>query len=176
MTQGTTQGESTVLSNKIEKSIRNYTRNITGKEVEDIQTKLLSQPIKQLEYVVEHIISDVKLECSDHTEDNKIMFSFTRKNYGYMMATHAFHLLGDISSGEPDLCSIYGETKGYYIGSWITGYGFFNVMFPKSTTRPLNDDEVDYWSGRHVAIGSQPSYGFNIDDLKASRKICEAQS
>jgi hypothetical protein len=111
--------------------------------------------------------------------EGKFEIEFYRRPLGYMMATRAFHKLGDLSSDGPDLCRIYGDTRedfshvGYYVGSWVTGYGFFNVLFPKETTRPLTDEEVDYWSGRSVQIANQPPWGFNVDDLKASRLILE---
>lgn len=111
-----------------------------------------------------------------NTKDNSITITFEREKIGYMMATRAFHLLGDISSDEPDLCHIYGITENgfYYVGMWELGYGFFNVLFPKETTRPLTDDEVDEWSGRKTQIAHQPAYGYNADDLRASRGNIES--
>ena len=61
----------------------------------------------------------------------------------YMMATTAIHKLGDISSDEPDLCSITDEDEENYIGMWVTGYGFFGVKFPKATTRELTVKEIE---------------------------------
>lgn len=83
---------------------------------------------------------------------------------GKMMATKAIHMLGDISSDTPDLCSIYGETRTCWIGCWVTGYGFMNVKFPKKTTRKLTKEEAEYWRSRATRIGSQPAFPVRIAD------------
>ena len=70
----------------------------------------------------------------------------------YMMATTAIHKLGDISSPTPDICSIEGEDGDDYIGQWVTGLGFFNVRFPKSTTRDLTDQEIEFYSKQRYAM------------------------
>lgn len=74
----------------------------------------------------------------------------------YMMATKANHELGDISREEPDLCVIHGEDEENYIGNWVTGFGFINVKFPKSTTRELTDEEKEKWNGRQITISGSP--------------------
>lgn len=71
----------------------------------------------------------------------------------YMMATKAIHKLGDISREEPDLCVIHSENEENFIGNWVTGFGFVEVKFPKSTTRELTDEEKDKWHGVRIAIG-----------------------
>lgn len=110
---------------------------------------------------------------------NQVTFDIKEKNYGYMMATTAFHFTGEISEEEPSLCAIGGETRdddfGYYTGMWVLGYGYYNVLFPKNSTRPLTDEEVEYWSTRQVAIGHQPGFGFNKEDLKKSRKFFDKE-
>jgi len=58
-----------------------------------------------------------------------------------MKATIAFHQMGEISSDVEDWVLVDRETPDYYIGSWITGYGYVGVLFPKSTTRELTPDE-----------------------------------
>lgn len=82
----------------------------------------------------------------------------------YRMATKATHLTGDLSSEEPDICYIYGETKTYYVGMWLLGYGFGDVKFPKETTRKLTRKEADYWNTRGVQIGHQPINAIHIDE------------
>lgn len=50
------------------------------------------------------------------------------------------------------------ETEKFYVGAWHTGFGFFNVLFPKETSRPLTENELKIcpeYSGR---INSQPSF------------------
>ena len=71
----------------------------------------------------------------------------------YLMATRAIHKLGDISSDEPDICHVYAETDDDWIGSWVTGLGFFNIHFPKETTRALNDEELARYKKQHIAMG-----------------------
>ena len=61
----------------------------------------------------------------------------------YMMATTATHKLGDISRDAPDLMEVDEETDTEYVGRWVTGFGFFNVHFPKSSTRELTAAELD---------------------------------
>lgn len=80
----------------------------------------------------------------------------------YLMGTEAYHLLGDIGRDEDDLFQAYGETEDYWIGAWVEGYGFFNVCFPKETSRELTDEEVEHYSKLHFRIGSQPSYQLKI--------------
>ncbi len=63
----------------------------------------------------------------------------------HKMATAAHHMCGSISRKE-DLCIVSREFTHLvhgpcYVGNWCSGLGFFNVMFPKATTRDLTDDE-----------------------------------
>jgi hypothetical protein len=80
----------------------------------------------------------------------------------YMIATTAIHKMGDISRMNPDencmenLCHIYHEEDENFIGMWVTGFGFADVKFPKTTTRELTGKEVEYFNGRKVQINSQP--------------------
>ena len=74
----------------------------------------------------------------------------------YMIGTTAIHKLGDISREEGDLCRISKEDNENYYGSWVTGFGFFDVKFPKSTTRELTPEEVEYWNKKYIQINSQP--------------------
>ena len=107
-------------------------------------------------------------------------------------ATEAHHLLGEISrfntpnpnppktereafdqiiSGieynETDLaehiCSVYGDDGDNWVGSWITGMGYFDVRFPKSTTRPLTQEEIASLSKMKFRINDQPS--FDLGDI-----------
>lgn len=86
----------------------------------------------------------------------------------YMMATKAFHKLGDISSDTPDLCYIKHTSidEKYYIGSWVTGFGFINVKFPKESTRELTDEEIKYWNSKYIQIASQPPHKLNVTEEK----------
>lgn len=88
----------------------------------------------------------------------------TRKDFHFhMMATKAHHQLGDLSRDEPELCSISNETPDYWVGSWVEGYGFFNVLFPKETTRDLTKEEFELWNGRKMAINSTPIGSIKIE-------------
>ena len=69
------------------------------------------------------------------------------------MATKAIHKLGDISSDTPDICQISQETETHYIGSWVFGFGFFGVEFPKETTRELNEEDIQKYNGLGMALG-----------------------
>ena len=80
----------------------------------------------------------------------------------YMMATKAFHQLGEISRDEGDICHIHDETDEHYIGSWVTGFGFIGVRFPKETTRKLTLEEVLRYSRCRYQIGSQPSFDLDL--------------
>lgn len=75
----------------------------------------------------------------------------------YMMATKAFHKLGEISSDEPDICIVNEETETDYIGNWVYGIGFFGVRFPKETTRELTEAEKAEYNGRKTAMYSLSS-------------------
>ncbi len=78
-----------------------------------------------------------------------------RKNH-YMMATKATHKIGDISKDNPSLCLVCDENEENYIGSWVTGLGFIDVQFPKSTTRELTEEEKTYYNEKAVMIGNVP--------------------
>ncbi len=81
----------------------------------------------------------------------------------YMMATEAYHMLGNISSDEPDLMVAHAETDANYIGNWVTGFGLIDVCFPKATTRPLTDEEVEHYNKQYVQIGSHEPVKLKVD-------------
>jgi hypothetical protein len=70
----------------------------------------------------------------------------------YMMATKAFHQLGEISNPTPDICVVRSETETDYYGNWVFGLGFFGVRFPKETTRELNEAEIQEFNGQGLAM------------------------
>ncbi|MDQ0371561.1 hypothetical protein [Catenuloplanes indicus] len=70
----------------------------------------------------------------------------------YMMATAARHVTGDLSRSIPDLACIDGEDGDAYIGQWVAGFGFFNVRFPKASTRELTDAERAYYRAKVVDL------------------------
>lgn len=81
----------------------------------------------------------------------------------YLMGTKAYHQLGEISSDEHDIFYCQNKTEDYWIGSWVTGFGFFNVCFPKSTSRELTADEISYYKTLQYQINSQPPQKLNIN-------------
>jgi len=89
----------------------------------------------------------------------------------YMMATKAFHQLGEISSSEPDICVIHKEDADNYIGNWVFGLGFVGVKFPKLSTRDLTEAEVNEYHGKKLAISGcfsgKHSYGCGTLDVKS---------
>lgn len=83
-----------------------------------------------------------------------------------MMATNAYHQLGDISReiyvnelfASENLCIVSSETKNYYIGMWVTGFGLINVLFPKESTRDLTEKEFEELNKFSYSINST-NYG-----------------
>lgn len=76
-----------------------------------------------------------------------------------MMATKAHLTQAEISREDPDYCWIDGETEnGDFLGSWVTGYGFIEVMFPKETTRPLTSTELDWIQSKWIGHSNGISY------------------
>lgn len=69
-----------------------------------------------------------------------------------MFGTKAYHMLGDISRDEEDWFHAHGETDDYYIGMWVTGMGFFNVLFPINTSRKLTSDELSHFKTLQFVI------------------------
>lgn len=61
----------------------------------------------------------------------------------YMMGTQAFIRFGSLSRNTPNLCLINKEDEDNFIGRWVFRSFFFNVRFPKNTTRELTDEERD---------------------------------
>lgn len=71
------------------------------------------------------------------------------------MGTVANHLLGDISRDDPDYFMLdrdADQSGDDFIGFWITGFGFFNVHFPKSTSRLVTDDEWEWFLDNPVVM------------------------
>lgn len=69
-----------------------------------------------------------------------------------MMATKAFHLLGDISRDAPDYFMVTAENDACFIGYWLIGFGFMEVCFPKDTTREMNDAERNILAKKKLGI------------------------
>lgn len=80
-----------------------------------------------------------------------------RKNGFHMMATKAYHKMGNVSSGTADICFIYSEIDDeFYVGNWVFGFGYFDVLFPKATTRELTAGEISKYNGRPMATNNSP--------------------
>lgn len=60
----------------------------------------------------------------------------------YMMATTATHDLGNVSRKDHTPCLVYGEEGDFFVGRWVSSFGFTDVKFPKSTTRELTKEEI----------------------------------
>ena len=86
----------------------------------------------------------------------------------HMMATKAIHKLGDISRDTPDLCFINDKDDDNYIGSWVYGFGFIKVKFPKETTRDLTPDEIKEYNGKYMAINNTPVGPIKIKGYKCT--------
>lgn len=73
--------------------------------------------------------------------NNRIEFDELKKPR-YMMATAANHRYGILSSKEPSLCFVYGETEDCFVGCWIFLHtNCSDVLFPKKSTRALTSAE-----------------------------------
>lgn len=70
----------------------------------------------------------------------------------YMKATTAIHKMGNISREEEDYCYVKEQNDEGYLGSWVEGYGFINVLFPFETTRELTDEEQDFVDKQRIVI------------------------
>lgn len=68
-----------------------------------------------------------------------------------LVGTKAYHQLGEISRETIENAKVLEyftaikETKHYYIGAWVEGFGFFNVVYPKNTTRELTPEELEFY-------------------------------
>ena len=93
----------------------------------------------------------------------------------YMMATRAIHRMGDISREEPDLCVVDkdlvfvshpadGLGGDCYVGMWVEGFGFFNVYFPVSTTRPLTEEEIQHYEKGYYQLAQNEPIKMQIRD------------
>jgi len=87
----------------------------------------------------------------------------------YLIGTTAIAKLGDISREFDkdclieNLCHVNREDDKNYYGMWITGFGFFNVKFPKETTRELTQEEIEYCNTKRVRINNQPSMSLKVN-------------
>lgn len=106
---------------------------------------------------------DCSLKIEFKKPNSRIFTPPPAKMEKYMMATKATHKLGEISSNEPDLCIIYKEDDENYIGNWVTGFGFVNVCFPKSTTRELTPEEIKHYNSMTYQIADHPPIKMKVD-------------
>lgn len=81
----------------------------------------------------------------------------------YMMATIAIHKMGDISRDKPELCRVTQESETDYYGMWVTGMGFFNVRFPKETTRDLTKEEIDKYNSTYIQLSNYTPQKLKVD-------------
>ena len=81
----------------------------------------------------------------------------------YLMGTIAHHGMGDISSVNPDLLIAHHESDDYYIGNWVTGFGFIDVCFPKETTRHLTPEEVEKYNKKYVQLADYEPVKLKVD-------------
>jgi hypothetical protein len=110
------------------------------------------------------IVDDLK-GLADEVKEVAKKYEYPR----YMMATKAMHMLGDISRETPDLCFIEKEEGENYVGSWVEGHGFFNVKFPKETTRELTEEEKDKYNGMQIQIGGNPLFIIKMRENPVSK-------
>jgi hypothetical protein len=87
---------------------------------------------------------------------------YAKEQKKYMMATKAIHKLGDISRDSEEICRIYAEEGDDYIGAWVEGFGFFDVKFPKATTRDLTPEEKAHYNTLSYQISDHPPFKLDI--------------
>lgn len=73
-----------------------------------------------------------------------------------MIATKAYHKLGNLSRKQPGYCIVNKEDADNFYGHWVEGLGFIDVRFPKDTTRELTPEELKDYNSKVVVI----DYGF----------------
>jgi hypothetical protein len=98
-----------------------------------------------------HVVRDARLEIVHNVDPPR-----------YLMATAAIHLMGDLSESDPYPCVVYAEDWDVYYGMWVLGAGFFDVRFPRATTRPPTPEEKAHWESR-VISGVRLPYRIDFD-------------
>jgi hypothetical protein len=83
--------------------------------------------------------------------------SIERKFLKYKIATACVYKHGDTFKGSDDLCYVYNEDEENWYGCWVEGFGFFDVAFPKATTRNLTQEELDHYKGVKVRLSDHPA-------------------
>lgn len=59
----------------------------------------------------------------------------------------------DISRDEEDYFIAWEDGGENHVGNWVTGFGFINVRFPKATSRPVTDDEFEWFLDNPTTMG-----------------------
>lgn len=86
------------------------------------------------------------------------------------MATTAIHSAGDISRNPPDICQIFSKDTKNYIGNWVTGFGFVDVKFPKSTTRKLTKKDIKKYHGMMLGMSDMVCF-LNLTGEKVGKHV-----
>lgn len=76
----------------------------------------------------------------------------------------AIHKLGDLGRKEDNFIKVSTETDTHYIGSFVEGFGFFNVEFKKEDCRLLTIEEKNKLSGSWWGINDNPIGRLFIDE------------
>ena len=123
----------------------------------EVADNYLIHDIKLRQYTITIIIlltdGIEQMNAQEHKSEVSKMVKIESRD---LMGTKAYHQLGDISRDEYDLFYATGETEKYWVGMWIEGFGYFNVLFPKETSRELTKDEIEKYNNTYVQINSQP--------------------
>ena len=83
----------------------------------------------------------------------------------YAMGKEAHHLLGEISREKWDLISIDQEDEDNYYGSWVYGYGFIDIRFPKKSIKALNKKEIKKYEGSAWGISGNYMGKLEVKDM-----------
>lgn len=76
--------------------------------------------------------------------------------------SHAFHKLGDIGRPESDrieFIMVESEKSDFLVGSFVEGFGFIKVHFPREACSAPTDGEREWMAGRKIGIGPFPGTG-----------------
>lgn len=93
-------------------------------------------------------------EAEDYNTKLKQIINDSKEiNVRVIAGSTAYHQLGDISrewginlNERPEYVRIDRETEHYYVGAWVEGFGFFNVVYPKNSIRELSQEEQQVYS------------------------------
>lgn len=133
-------------------------REIHTKDIGLLKEKI-TEPVRSLGTLLQHD-HDSRIVDETLADAMRPEAMFQRPFSHYMMGTRAVHFFaGDISREEPELCLVYNQDGEDWIGQWVEGLGFFDVRFPKASTRDLTEEEKRLYHKRRLVVGNNTPCG-----------------